>query len=74
MRNKNFIKFLFLWNIQTKKELVGFDLYSLLIQPIQRIPRYRLLFEELLKNTPEFHPDYEPMSKTLQSIQDVSFN
>ena len=44
---------------------------SLLIQPIQRIPRYRLLFEELLKRTPNEHPDYEPLSKTLASIQEV---
>merc|ERR1712137_11471 len=54
------------------KEQTGFDLCSLLIQPIQRIPRYRLLFEELLKHTPVDHPDYKPTCKTLESIQGVA--
>jgi len=27
--------------------------------PVQRIPRYKLLLTELLKHTPEDHPDYE---------------
>merc|ERR1712137_1319234 len=58
--------------LQAKKETVGFDLCSLLIQPIQRIPRYRLLFEELLKHTPPEHPDYAPISNTLVSIQEVA--
>jgi len=34
------------------------DLESLLIMPIQRIPRYLLLLQELFKNTPTSHPDY----------------
>merc|ERR1712137_375492 len=58
--------------LAAKKETVGFDLCSLLIQPIQRIPRYRLLFEELLKHTPPAHPDYEAISKTLASIQETA--
>jgi hypothetical protein len=36
----------------------GHSIHSLLIQPIQRIPRYQLLMKELLKYTPEGHPDY----------------
>jgi len=31
----------------------GNSLQSLLIMPIQRIPRYRLLLEEIIKKTPE---------------------
>jgi hypothetical protein len=34
------------------------NLESLMIMPIQRIPRYLLLLKELKKNTPEFHRDY----------------
>jgi hypothetical protein len=32
-------------------------LESIIIMPIQRIPRYKLLLEDLLKRTPEAHPD-----------------
>ena len=34
-------------------------LQSLLIQPIQRIPRYKLLLAEVIKNTDEDHPDMQ---------------
>jgi hypothetical protein len=36
----------------------GLTLKAFLIMPIQRIPRYRLLLEDLVKNTPESHPDH----------------
>eukprot|EP01088_Endostelium_zonatum_P017473 TRINITY_DN5174_c0_g1_i3.p1 TRINITY_DN5174_c0_g1~~TRINITY_DN5174_c0_g1_i3.p1 ORF type:complete len:1111 (+),score=306.91 TRINITY_DN5174_c0_g1_i3:151-3483(+) len=35
------------------------DLPALLIQPVQRIPRYTLLVNDLLKRTDSSHPDYE---------------
>jgi len=50
----------------------GFDLPSLLIRPIQRIPRYRLLFAELLKHTPPEHADYQPTSAALLQIEDIA--
>lgn len=31
---------------------------DLMIKPVQRIPRYELLVKDLLKHTPEDHPDY----------------
>lgn len=31
---------------------------DLMIKPVQRIPRYELLVKDLLKHTPEEHPDY----------------
>eukprot|EP00124_Ichthyophonus_hoferi_P003939 Ihof_evm4s383 gene=Ihof_evmTU4s383 len=34
------------------------DLSDLLICPVQRIPRYVLLLEQIIKYTPEDHPDY----------------
>lgn len=39
-----------------------------LIMPIQRIPRYRLLLEDLVKNTNEDHPDLENLRKALERI------
>jgi FYVE/RhoGEF/PH domain-containing protein 5/6 len=50
----------------------GQDLLSLLIQPVQRIPRYKLFLEDILKLTPENHPDYKELPKALQSIEEVA--
>lgn len=32
---------------------------SLMIEPIQRLPRYTLVFGDLIKKYPTDHPDYE---------------
>jgi hypothetical protein len=45
---------------------------SLLITPIQRIPRYCLLLTELLKHMQPTHSDYETLTKTLQTISDIA--
>jgi hypothetical protein len=50
----------------------GQDLHVLLINPIQRIPRYRLLLESLLKNTPTFHPEYDLLVETLKSMKELA--
>ena len=49
---------------------LGPDLQSLLIRPVQRIPRYILLLGDLKKNTPEDHPDYDNIEKAIQKIQE----
>jgi len=43
-------------------------LNSLLIEPVQRIPRYQLLLEDLVANTPKAHPEYEDLLKALGKI------
>eukprot|EP00002_Diphylleia_rotans_P014672 TRINITY_DN2857_c0_g1_i4.p1 TRINITY_DN2857_c0_g1~~TRINITY_DN2857_c0_g1_i4.p1 ORF type:complete len:1284 (+),score=195.02 TRINITY_DN2857_c0_g1_i4:92-3943(+) len=45
------------------------DLPSLLIQPVQRLPRYKLLLDELAKITPQDHPDYEDLQEARNIIQ-----
>jgi len=45
------------------------NLPSLLIRPVQRVPRYRLLLEAYLKYTDEGHPDYQDLQEALISIQ-----
>ena len=45
----------FLSTKMSEPALKGMDLASYLIMPIQRIPRYRLLLTELLKNMPKDH-------------------
>lgn len=48
------------------------DLRSYLIMPVQRLPRYVLLFNDLLKNTPESFPDYLCLKKVTEEIQKVT--
>lgn len=45
---------------------------SLLIMPIQRIPRYRLLLEEVIKYTPEEHIDYKDLCSALNLIKEIA--
>lgn len=49
------------------------DIHSLLITPIQRIPRYKLLLENLLKET-EDSLQHEEISKALDSISHVAWS
>ena len=50
----------------------GQTLESLLIMPIQRIPRYRLLLEELRKKTPDAHPGYDSLMGALAQVNDAA--
>ncbi|EGC32781.1 hypothetical protein DICPUDRAFT_81422 [Dictyostelium purpureum] len=50
----------------------GLDISSLLIMPVQRLPRYILLLNELLKNTPESHPCAKIINKCLKGIKEVA--
>ena len=50
----------------------GFTMESLLIEPVQRIPRYRLLLEDLLKSTSEQHPDFANITAALENICSIA--
>ena len=50
----------------------GQTLESLLIMPIQRIPRYRLLLEELRKKTPDDHVGYADLQGALQQVAEAA--
>ncbi|KAH0788480.1 Kelch motif family protein [Histomonas meleagridis] len=41
---------------------------SFLISPVQRIPRYQLFIERLLKSTPLGHPDLTPLFAALEEL------
>ncbi|XP_045595613.1 rho guanine nucleotide exchange factor 39 isoform X2 [Procambarus clarkii] len=45
---------------------------SLLITPVQRVPRYRLLLGELLKRTSEDHPHYSSIAKAVEEVGEVA--
>jgi RhoGEF domain len=53
-------------------ELKGKSLYTYLIMPIQRIPRYILLLEDLLKHSRTDHPDYAPLGQAVQKISEIA--
>lgn len=42
------------------------DLPSFLVKPVQRLPKYILLYKDLLKNTDEDHPDYIHIKEQLK--------
>jgi hypothetical protein len=50
----------------------GRDLCSLLIAPIQRIPRYVLLLQDLLKATPEYHVEYAGLCKAVNKLKETA--
>jgi len=47
-------------------------LNTILIMPIQRVPRYSLLLRELLKLTGPTHPDYDNLTKAHECMEKVS--
>ena len=44
------------------------QLQSLLIMPIQRIPRFKMLLERLLESTPETHVDFDDLTHSLKAV------
>jgi len=63
----------FLRKCHEKKEMYGnLDLEDYLLMPVQRIPRYQLLLQELLKCTEESHPDFIPLQSALSKIKEVA--
>jgi hypothetical protein len=47
------------------------DLASLLIQPVQRMPRYGLLLKELISHSPQDHIDYRNLVEAKARVQEV---
>jgi len=50
----------------------GKDVTSFLIQPVQRVLRYRLLLTDLLEHTDPGHPDEEPVREALEKICELA--
>eukprot|EP01134_Creolimax_fragrantissima_P001683 CFRG1683T1 len=48
------------------------DLSDMLIAPVQRIPRYVLLLEQVLKYTNKAHMDYDYLSRALLHLRDIA--
>lgn len=54
------------------EECKGLNLGALLITPVQRVPRYKLLLESLLNKTPKDHPDFEKLQEATVEINKVA--
>jgi hypothetical protein len=51
----------------------GRDLKTFMLRNIvQRLPRYQLLLDQLLKSTYEDHPDFENVKTALEKIIEVN--
>jgi hypothetical protein len=50
----------------------GLPFQAFLIQPIQRIPRYQMLLTDLVRHTPQEHPDYQNLNKALAKVWQLS--
>jgi hypothetical protein len=53
-------------------ELGTQSLESLLILPVQRVPRYLMLLKELLKYTPAGHPDFLLLEEAVETVSAVA--
>ncbi|XP_020280620.1 FYVE, RhoGEF and PH domain-containing protein 4-like [Pseudomyrmex gracilis] len=58
----------FISDQETRPE-VSRKLSSLLITPVQRVPRYQLLVKEVLQHTPCRHKEYRPLQSCLVEIE-----
>lgn len=47
-------------------------LTSSLIAPVQRVPRYLMLFKDLQAKTPKDHPDYEDIGLVVEGIARIA--
>jgi hypothetical protein len=57
---------------QMKPESRSLDLSSFLLQPMQRVTRYPLLFRQILHYTPPEHPDHADVVAALAGSQQVA--
>ncbi|KAI9358327.1 Dbl homology domain-containing protein [Zopfochytrium polystomum] len=62
----------FLKDMARLPECGGLRLDAFLLEPIQRIPRYKMLLEELMKYTDPEHPDFEKLNKAVNIVSQVA--
>lgn len=62
----------FFTKISANEALHGKTIFDLMILPVQRIPRYRMLLAELYKNTWEEHPDYKSLGEACRNVNETA--
>eukprot|EP00027_Filamoeba_sp_ATCC50430_P015669 CAMPEP_0168566246 /NCGR_PEP_ID=MMETSP0413-20121227/14312_1 /TAXON_ID=136452 /ORGANISM="Filamoeba nolandi, Strain NC-AS-23-1" /LENGTH=847 /DNA_ID=CAMNT_0008598243 /DNA_START=54 /DNA_END=2597 /DNA_ORIENTATION=- len=69
-KNKRFKEFL--GALEFSPRLQGLGLQAFLILPVQRIPRYVLLLQDLLKHTVSAHPDFNNLHSALRTMKELA--
>ena len=72
MRKDNHKFITFLKPLEYNPPLQNLDFISQLVKPVQRLPKYVLLFKDLKKNTDEKHPDYQNICKCLEEFSKIN--
>ncbi|PIA17812.1 Dbl homology domain-containing protein, partial [Coemansia reversa NRRL 1564] len=62
----------FIQQASSNPECRELSFQSYLLLPVQRIPRYKLLLEDLLKHTPRTHVDHQCIGDALRTIEEVA--
>jgi hypothetical protein len=52
--------------------MFGLGLDAILVVPVQRIPRYVLLLQDMLKSTPDWHPDKQQVDSALKIMKELA--
>jgi len=60
------------WKQAQEMKLGGMTLASLLIMPVQRVPRYILLLRDLFKHTWCEHPDYANLQQAASEMEELT--
>ena len=63
---------LFAQTLEQLRMIQGLDLPSYLVMPVQRVPRYRMLLDEMIKMTRPTHVDYADLQAALDIIKEVA--
>lgn len=71
LENRAYADFLTLTR-KTSVQMRGSDIEDLLIKPIQRLPKYVLLFKDLIKHTEKDHPDYLNIQNSLEQFEKIN--
>ncbi|XP_069133251.1 rho guanine nucleotide exchange factor 39-like [Argopecten irradians] len=62
----------FIHTQEDKPEVKGLKINALLITPVQRVPRYKLLLEDLMEHTSPDHHDYEHLQEATKQVTDIA--
>ncbi|KAJ9078926.1 epithelial cell transforming sequence 2 oncoprotein-like [Entomophthora muscae] len=72
LERKNNAYFNFLMNARDHPECEKLALKDLIVMPVQRLPRYKILFTDYLRFTPKDHPEYSGLYKALVKVNEIS--
>lgn len=72
MRSQNHAFSFWISKLEFIPTLQNLDFNSQMIKPIQRLPKYVLLFKDLKKNTENSHPDYQNIETCLKKFEEIN--